>query len=371
MIFVNDFWTITEVPVWMMHAKHGTDGMGPADTVFPAFLFIVGLSIPYAINSRLKKGDSGLKIWLHIASRSFALILMSTFLVNIETYGENSLVDQSVWEILVTVSFFLLWMDYKTPLAIWVMGLRVIGIVLMIVLAFIYKNNEGGSFSYWPLQWFGILGHIGWIYLLTGTIFLLSRGVLAIQVAAFLFFIFMGMAEYFGWLVPVENIGDYIWSSQNNALPAFTTAGIVVSLLYKRYTPAQKVFWLAAGGFAVLLIIFGLATRPIWGISKTGTTISWITVCTSISIAGFLFMVYITDVKKLTGWYNYIKPAGTATLTCYILTYLLYATSGILSIDLPIAVRTGLVGLGKSFIFALLVIWVAGLLQKRYLHLKL
>ena len=46
MIFVNDLELDFNVPVWLEHAKEGEDRLGLADTVFPAFLFIVGLSIP-------------------------------------------------------------------------------------------------------------------------------------------------------------------------------------------------------------------------------------------------------------------------------------------------------------------------------------
>lgn len=46
MIFVNDFWKIHDVPHWLEHAAFGEDFMGLADVVFPAFLFVVGMSIP-------------------------------------------------------------------------------------------------------------------------------------------------------------------------------------------------------------------------------------------------------------------------------------------------------------------------------------
>ncbi|MGV3599658.1 MAG: heparan-alpha-glucosaminide N-acetyltransferase domain-containing protein [Dyadobacter fermentans] len=45
MIFVNDFWTLEGVPEWLEHSKAEEDAMGLSDVVFPAFLFIVGLSI--------------------------------------------------------------------------------------------------------------------------------------------------------------------------------------------------------------------------------------------------------------------------------------------------------------------------------------
>ena len=40
MIFVNDLWSLTGIPGWLEHVEKGVDGMGLADTVFPAFLFM-------------------------------------------------------------------------------------------------------------------------------------------------------------------------------------------------------------------------------------------------------------------------------------------------------------------------------------------
>ncbi len=42
MIFVNDLWSLTNIPAWLGHVEKGVDGIGLADVVFPAFLFIVG-----------------------------------------------------------------------------------------------------------------------------------------------------------------------------------------------------------------------------------------------------------------------------------------------------------------------------------------
>jgi predicted acyltransferase len=58
MIFVNDLWSLVGIPAWLEHVSYEADGMGLADTIFPAFLFIVGMSIPFAIQSRQKKGDT-------------------------------------------------------------------------------------------------------------------------------------------------------------------------------------------------------------------------------------------------------------------------------------------------------------------------
>lgn len=48
MLFVNDLYT-PGVPKWLVHTAAQEDGMGLADWVFPGFLFLVGLSIPFRL----------------------------------------------------------------------------------------------------------------------------------------------------------------------------------------------------------------------------------------------------------------------------------------------------------------------------------
>jgi predicted acyltransferase len=55
MLFVNDLYT-PNVPSWLVHTDADYDGMGLADWVFPGFLFMVGMAVPFAIQSRFKKG---------------------------------------------------------------------------------------------------------------------------------------------------------------------------------------------------------------------------------------------------------------------------------------------------------------------------
>ena len=76
MIFVNELSGVSNVPQWLKHMPADADAMTFVDVVFPAFLFIVGMSIPFAFNARLAKGDSTKTIWYHTLKRSFALIIM-------------------------------------------------------------------------------------------------------------------------------------------------------------------------------------------------------------------------------------------------------------------------------------------------------
>ena len=92
MIFVNDFWTLKNIPEWLKHTTAEVDGMGFSDIIFPLFLFIVGLSIHLSINVRINNGDKNRKIFKHIIQRSFALIVMGVFMVNYESASEYGMI---------------------------------------------------------------------------------------------------------------------------------------------------------------------------------------------------------------------------------------------------------------------------------------
>jgi predicted acyltransferase len=371
MIFVNDLWTLEGIPAWLAHVSAEADGMGLADIVFPAFLFIVGLSIPYAMEGRKKKGANRMNIFYHILSRTIALLTMGLFLVNSEMYSDTAVLPRQVWMILLVIAFFLIWMAYKDSSSFKVKILKATGVILLITLALLYASGDQTGITAMGIHWWGILGLIGWAYFIASSVYLFSNGRIIVQLIALLFFVFFNSAYFLGWLEPIEGIKDDIWIAENGAMPAFSMAGILTALAYKNLTAESKKFWIYTLSLASVLILFGLITRPFWGISKIRATPSWTTICSGIGIFGFLITVYITDRWKKTQWYKFIKPAGTSTLTAYLLPYIHYAIVGLIGIQIPVFLRTGYVGLGKSFIYALIIVGITGLLEKRNIRLKI
>jgi heparan-alpha-glucosaminide N-acetyltransferase len=375
MIFVNDLGTLTNIPLWLEHTRAAEDGMGLADTVFPTFLFIVGLSIPFAIGNRWAKGVSQSNIVGHILVRGFALLAMGFFHVNLENYNnEAALLPKTVWEILLTISFFLIWLDYAPTLSKQKKGmLQGAGITLLVFLAIVFKGGEAGHVVWLRPYWWGILGLIGWSYLISALIFLFSKGKLPVLIGAFVFFTLFNIAAKAGWLHVLNPIKPYIWITGDGSLPSLTMAGIIIAVLYSSWTEKGKY----AVCFGVLLLLGvvmlagGFAIRPLAGISKIRATPSWVMICTGISILLFTALIWLVDRKHKKHWFTIIKPAGTSTLTAYLLPYIYYPLYHIAGISLPAMLVTGGVGLIKSLVFALLIILLAGLLEKRRLRLKI
>src|SRR5580704_17834221 len=92
MIFVNDLAGVSHniVPAWMRHF-HGQSGMTFVDLVFPAFLFIVGMSIPLALGGRLDKGQPVWKVLAHVVVRTLSLLLIGILMVNDESSDSAAL----------------------------------------------------------------------------------------------------------------------------------------------------------------------------------------------------------------------------------------------------------------------------------------
>lgn len=372
MIFVNDLWTLLGVPNWLEHAPADANFMGLADIVFPAFLCIVGLSVPYAIESRRKKGEDTFNVFVHIVFRTAALLIMGFFHVNMDNYSASALLSKPVWQILVTIGFFMVWLDYSSYKNLIRNSLKTTGVILLIAMALLFNGNEGSGFTAMRVEWWGILGLIGWGYFTASCVFLFSGGKLLIQIAAFTFFMLFSSASSLGWLDSLESIRKYIWLAENGAMAALPMAGIITALVYRKFGAKDKRFWLSIGVFTFLLLLFGCLSNSLWGISKIRATPSWVSICSAITIILFALMVYISEILNQRKWYNFIKPAGTSTLTCYLLPYIHYALITLLELpQLPVILRTGGWGLGKSMLYALVIVAITGILEKRKIRLKI
>lgn len=375
MIFVNDLWSLKGVPKWLEHASATEDYLGFSDIIFPLFLFIVGLSIPFAVANRRKKGDSSGKIVWHIFIRSVSLILMGFYMMNLEKIAGNQvIVGRSGWELLMGVGIMLIWLDWRrTGLSQRVVYfMQGIGVAIFIFLAAIYHGGENGQ-SWMQVYWWGILGLIGWAYLLNALLYVASRGKLWVIIAGWLFFNLLNIADLAGWTSGWEFLRNVAGPFVTGSNPALTAGGLVAAVILRklRSSGKEKSFYLWMAVLAVVALAYGFGLRPEWGISKIQATPSWVGICSGMGFVLFGLLYFIADKKGRTNWADIIRPAGTATLTAYLLPYFIYPIRSILRLVLPIALRTGFVGILKSLIFALLVVLLTGWLEKHKIKLKL
>jgi len=374
MIFVNDIEEMPNTPAWLHHAGEKADALGLADTIFPAFLFIVGLSIPFAFQNRLNRGVDHQIPW-RIITRSLSLVFIGFFHANMETYNEAlAALPKTVWESVLTIGFFLVFLDYNketSKMRRWV--LQGLGIILIMTMSLLYKSTDPGQ-SWLHLTWWGILGLIGWAYLVCALIYYYSGGYLWVQAAAWLFFMFFNIDYNYGWLNFLAPIQKYVWLSGDGAMQAFTMAGVFVSVLYMRLTAARdvKLLWIGMILMSLILCNLGFIVRYLGGgISKAHDSPSWVLICTAISLLVYALFIYLVDFKHKYNWFAIVKPAGTSTFTCYLVPFIFYPAYQMSNIGYPDFLSQGTGGLIKGMVFALVMVWITGLLQRVNIKLKI
>ncbi|MEX0315100.1 MAG: DUF5009 domain-containing protein [Allomuricauda sp.] len=373
MIWVNDFWTLTEVSKWLQHATASEDYLGFSDVIFPLFLFIVGLSMPYAIQYRISKNESRFTIGKHIIIRSVALLFSGYFMVNYETHHATLGLGKSWWCFLMAAATTLVWMNWKkSPVPKkWHLPLQVIGLLIFLYLAIVYKGGDSSE-NWMSPQWWGILGLIGWAYLANALAYLFTKGNLYAMLVLWIVFNILSVMAISTDILQFDGFIRYFSPLYSGTIPAFTVAGVVTTLLFQKLAKAGiKMQYLVLTLLGVVCLVYGYGTRHIWGISKIQGTPSWLAVCSGIGFLSFVVLHYIADVNKITKWADFIKPAGTATLTCYMIPYFIYPLRNLSYIRLPEVLNSGIVGLLISFCFALLVVFFTGWLERKGYKLKL
>ena len=373
MIFVNELAGVSGIPAWMKHMPADADAMTFVDVVFPAFLFIVGMSIPFAINRRLSKGDNFMKLQGHILWRSLGLLVLGFFMVNAEDGYNEAAMGMSIhaWSLLFYVCVILVWNVYSFSQQWMVYLLKGIGIAGLIILAFIYKGGEDGTEHMQP-HWWGILGLIGWAYLYSCIIYQLFKGnVYGILAMIVVCVIFYAVAKQ-----PAVQQSAWSWmakQSGNAAHVSIVLSGMLLSLIFfdQGLKLDRRHRYLYAAGFTILLLITGYFLRPYFKISKIYATPTWCLYSAAICCILFCFLYWLIDIKHRNKWTNFFRPAAANPLLTYIVPFVIYALLHLLHIKLPAILQTGITGLLWCVFYAVVVMGIAKGLNKAGIKLQL
>ena len=379
MIWVNDFWTLNNIPKWLKHAMTGEDYLGFSDVIFPWFLFVLGMSIPFSFENRINKGEHIFTMWTHIILRTIALIVMGLFHMNMEMYNHDiSYLSKPIYVIISTIAFFMIWNIYPIkPGKRWDIGyksIRFTGVIILIIMFLLFsgKDYEGNEIGF-AIHWWGILGLIGWVYLIAASAFLFIRNSIVAAFIAFFVCIVLNIISSSGIPYNIFSWQSAHWIPGSGGLQALAFGGIIVSLLLMKNRTNKNIknLYVTLFCFGVVSLVSGFLLRNYFVLNKNLGTPTWVMISLSTAIFLFICLHWLTDVKKILSWYEYIKIAGTATLTCYLIPYFFYSFRTLVGLALPEFLRTGILGLVKSFLYSLLIISICWGLKKVKIQLKI
>ncbi|HTB98235.1 MAG TPA: DUF5009 domain-containing protein [Terracidiphilus sp.] len=377
MIFVNALSDVRGLPWWTHHAPAEVDVMTYVDMVFPFFLFAVGLSMPLSIVQRLKRNPSLPALWLHVVFRSLALLVLGLILANAEKADRVRLgMSGSTWALLALISAGLFLNIY--PKSERYKGLfrtlKFLGLMgLVILLALFRRTTSDGGSEWLDDSYPEILGLIGYSYFAVALLYIPTRRWKWSPLVWFALLItFCALAT--ARLVPLPgNLPFYFWPFDNGAMACIIMAGVVTISIFMRPDrsfEARRDLPIAVG-FGLLMLAAGRVLVPL-GISKIRATPTWCLYSIGASVLLFALLYWICDVKRKTGWAFFVRPAGSNTLTTYLLPDLwiyLFAALGITYLDTHL--NAGWPGVVKTVAFTVLILALAGALTRAKVRLQL
>ena len=374
MVFVNDVAGVKGLPWWTHHTAEGVNGMTYVDMVFPAFLFIVGISLPLAIKRRQAMGDSYLDVLKHVLVRSLSLVAIGYILANLwKLDPQTTGVGVRTWNLLAFTGILLSWSVYpksSTHRQLYRI-LKAGGFVLLLVLVAIFRRKTAaGRVAGLDLGYPEILGLIGFAYLCAGIIYLVLPKTLWWVAGAFVALNVMNAASKLGALPMLQHVPLYFWPLEDGALTSIVVAGVVFSsILFDGSMAASltsKFCWSAA--LAVLLFAGGVALMPL-GISKNHATPTWCLFSESSSVVILLALYYVVDINRVAAWAGVVKPAGSNTLLTYLLPWICPAIPWLHFVSA--GGSRGAAGVFRACVFTAFILTLSALLTKMRLRMQL
>ncbi len=352
MIFVNDLGQAA--PAWMHHIQPSdADGMTLADIVFPAFLFIVGISIPLATERALAAGQTRMQVLSHVLMRTIGLLIMGLIGLN---GGADETLGNYLWGLLAYIAIILAWSVVPREPGrrrnVFI-GLKSIGAVGIVVLLAVYRREPSatevlfiGPVANWAwlrTEWWGILGLIGWAYLTASVVYLLlrTRREWLMGAMALLFVNYLALSDggFFTrvadkpWLEPLgpalqllERFIEFADSYVNlrggpGSLAAIVLAGSLLGTTLsgpqKLHEHAARIKW--AVMFVLVLFVAGLVFDNFAGVNKIDATPTWSLWCAALSCAVWVIVYWVMDVRGVGMWSVIARPAGANPLIAYLL----------------------------------------------------
>ncbi len=384
MLFVNEVAGVAGAPAFLLHKGPADDGMTITDLVFPAFLFIVGIAIPFALGGRLRRGHARLAVLRHVVARALALVAMGVLMVNAE-HGVAGILSAPLWNVLMTLGVLLVWGvpdegwgRFRRP---W---LRAAGVVLLVFVALAYRAPEATGLVQLRPYWWGILGLIGWAYLGAAALYLVvgdRPAALTGLVALYGCVALADAAGGFGWpAVPGPIVGPIVGTHGMTVL-----AGALLGVLLRRHLSGGGSHWRFAAqalGYAAALAVAGLllhtlnAVDPAFQVSKIRATVPWGLLSAALTCAAWVTVFVVADALGQRRWPRSFAIAGENPLVAYLMAPFLlslFALAAPLLGGNPYAALGATTGIGlvRSAVFAWAVVRLSGWMRSKGVRIQL
>ncbi|UCF35920.1 MAG: DUF5009 domain-containing protein [Acidobacteriota bacterium] len=306
------------------------EGMVFWDLIQPAFMFMVGVAMPFSLAKRRALGQSKGQTQLHVIQRALLLIVIANAIGTIHqgapSLGFINVLNQ------IAIGYFLAFFVINSSLL--VQAVTAAGILLVYTLAWLVYASASGT-APWEMS----TNNIG--------------------------------ADFDFWMLG-RNYGGYYVGL--NAIPSTVTILIGMmcgTLVGSQRPPLQIMRILAGSGFG--LIAAGLLMGQFVPIIKRIWTASFTLYSAGFVILGLLFFYWIVEVRKLTRWTYPLVVVGMNSIFAYVIFQLARGSveDAVMAFIRPVVEAMGPYGTVLHSLLSLAVIWyVLHFFYKRKIFLR-
>lgn len=262
------------------------NGYRPYDNIFPLFLFLAGVSTPFAIGSRLEKGDARFTLARKIIQRGLILVLLGVLY-------NNGLFQKPIGE-------------WRFPSVLGRIGLA--GMFAQLIYLYSHPNQRA------PYLWFGglLLGY--WALLAFGAAPGFAPGDLTME---------GNVVSYLDRLILPGRLHKTIHDPEGliSTIPAIGTGllGILAGTLLRRkdLTENRKLLWLTGAG--VVCVVVGWSWNLVLPVNKNLWTSSFVLVAGGWSFLMLALFYWVIDVRGWQRWSFFFVVIGMNSILIYLI----------------------------------------------------
>jgi hypothetical protein len=327
MLFVNEVAKVPGAPGFLRHKTRDVDGMTLTDAVFPAFLFIVGMAVPLALARRVSRAGRRAAFG-HVLRRTLALLLIGVLMVNAEEQvASGGGLSPDLWNVLMTLGVFLTFWARPSPRGRWDPP-RLLGAGLLLASIVLYRTEGGSGILQIRPYWWGILGLIGWAYLVAGSLYLVAEDELAVYLGALGVLCAVCLADEAGDMAWIAAVRPYLEIGRLVAShAAVAVSGVVLGLIVGRARASgvrpprilALVAFYAVGLLAAAALLHSLhGLDPAFWVNKIRATVPW---CLFSAGGTALLWAALSGLEEVgfSKWPRLVRTAGENALVAFLL----------------------------------------------------
>jgi heparan-alpha-glucosaminide N-acetyltransferase len=376
MLFVCNLY-LPGIPSGFSSGPSGFNGMGLTSWIFTGFLFVAGMAIPFSIGKRFSEGQTTYLTVRHILIRSISLLIIGVLMINSARVNpEFTGMGKNLWTIIMFIGVLLVWNKYQENEKNFftVAGLRFTGIAILVFLIYKFRSGEFENNGSLIISWWGVLGIIGWSYLVVSLIYMAVRDSILNIVVALFFFLALNILSKLDLLTSLNPLKTIFGVIIEGFAPMVVLSGMLISIILKKYSESdikKTIVTIVIIGVSSIIAGFILGKWAV--ISKLKTSPGSELICIGIIMILFTLIYWIIDIKSYSRWAYLFRMIGENSLTVFLVSsifYFLIMNSGVHALIYKQSSDL-LIFISGSILWSALIIWIINLLARINIRLKL